>query len=352
MKKNVCIIFGGASSEHEVSCISAYNIIKNIDEEKYNLILVGITKSGESYLYKGEREYIKNGKWVENPGKACVISPNPAHHGILVFNKNGDFFTESVDVYFPVLHGKNGEDGTIQGVFELSKIPYVGNKVLGSAVSMDKIMTKKILQTENIPVTEGFNLTLKDFGDTDGVNEKIKGSFGYPVVIKPSNAGSSVGISLVENEKDLREALSVAFKEDSRVLVEKMMNIREIECAVYGNSKEAYASVLGEIVKTTALYDYDTKYIDDTTTLVIPAELDSNITEKIRELAIRVFYALDCRGLARVDFFVDKETNEIYLNEINTLPGFTNISMYPMLWAKSGVSYSELLDKLISLAEE
>lgn len=351
MKKNVCIIFGGASSEHEVSCVSAYNVISNIDKEKYNLLLVGIKKSGESFLYTGNIEYIKDGKWEENPGKLCVISPNPEHHGLLVFNKNGDHFTEKVDVYFPVLHGKNGEDGTIQGVFELSKIPYVGNGVLGSSVCMDKIMTKKILETAGIPVTEGINLTLKDKNETDEINKKIKESFGYPVVVKPSNAGSSVGITLVEKEEDLQKALDVAYAEDTRVLIEKMLNIREVECAVLGNSEKADASCLGEIVKTTKMYDYETKYVDDTVSLVIPAEIEESIAEKIRTLAVEAFYAVAGKGLARVDFFVDKETNEIYLNEINTLPGFTDISMYPMLWNKSGVSYRELLDKVISLAE-
>lgn len=352
MKKNVCIIFGGASSEHEVSCVSAYNVISNIDKEKYNLLLVGIKKSGESYLYTGDIEYIKDGKWEENPGKSCVISPSPEHHGLLIFNKNGDHFCERVDVYFPVLHGKNGEDGTIQGVFELSGVSYVGNGVLGSAVCMDKIMTKKILETADIPVTDGFDLTLKDKNDTDKINENIKKSFGYPVVVKPSNAGSSVGITLVEKEEDLKKALDVAYAEDSRVLIEKMMNIREIECAVLGNSEDAKASCLGEIVKTTAMYDYETKYVDDTVSLVIPAEVSCDMSDKIRALAVKAFHALDGKGLARVDFFVDKETDEIYLNEINTLPGFTDISMYPMLWNKSGLPYSELLDKVISLAEK
>jgi len=352
MKKTVAILFGGKSSEHEISCISAYNIIRNIDKDKYNLLLAGITKEGESFLYNGAIENIKDGSWKMTPGKSCIISPNPKHHGLMVENKNGDCFLEHVDVYFPVLHGKNGEDGTIQGVFELAQVPYVGNGVTGSALCMDKILTKQVLTEAGIPVTEGFDLVATEADDTEKVNQKIKDSFGYPVVVKPANAGSSVGISQVKEESELKEALATAKKEDRRILIEKMLNIREVECAVLGSHTHAEASVLGEIVKTTELYDYDTKYIDGTTTLEIPANIDDKTAEKIRTLAVRAFYALDCTGLARVDFFVEKTTGEIFLNEINTLPGFTSISMYPMLWEKSGLSYSALLDKLILLAQQ
>ena len=351
MALSVCVIFGGKSSEHEVSCISAYNIISNLNRERYKILTVGITKEGESYLYSGDLVHIKDGSWRENPGKQCVISPNPKHGGLLVLNKNGDSFKEHVDVYFPVLHGKNGEDGTIQGVFELSGIPYVGNGVLASALCMDKILTKTVLMQAGIPVTDGFDLSVYDVDEKE-VDEKIVTSFGYPVVIKPANAGSSVGITAVQNKEELKDALAVAAKEDRRILIEKMLDVREIECAVLGSHKGATASCLGEIVKTTAMYDYETKYIDDTSELVIPSVLEEDVAENIRSLAVKAFCALDCTGLARVDFFINKKTGEISLNEINTLPGFTDISMYPKLWEASGVPTMELLDKIIEIAKE
>lgn len=350
MKPAVCVVFGGKSSEHEISCMSAYNIISHLNREKYNLLLVGITKEGESFLYSGDIFHIKDGSWADAPGKSCVISPNPKHGGLIVMNKNGDFFTEHVDVYFPVLHGKNGEDGTIQGVFELSQVPYVGNGVTGSALCMDKILTKKVLIQEGIPVTDGFDLVHNAADSVDAADEQICKTFGYPVVVKPANAGSSVGITLVQDKNELKTALKVAANEDRRVLVEKMMDIREVECAVLGSHEKTEASCLGEIVKTTAMYDYDTKYVDDTAGLEIPAKLDGDLTETIRGLAVRAFYALDCTGLARVDFFVEKNTGRVCLNEINTLPGFTDISMYPMLWERSGLENSVLLDRLIDFA--
>ena len=348
MELSLCIVFGGKSSEHEVSCISAYNILRKLDKEKYHVLTVGITKEGESYLYTGDYVHIKDGSWTENPGKACIISPNPKHGGLLVLNKNGDTFLEPVDVYFPVLHGKNGEDGTIQGVFELANIPYVGNRVAASALCMDKILTKEVLSQAGVPVTEGFHVLAS--ADIKDINETIQKTFGYPVVIKPANAGSSVGITLVEQESELSDAFRIAAKEDRRILIEKMLQVREIECAVLGNHDGAEASCLGEIVKTVAMYDYETKYVDDTSELVIPSALTEEQTKTIRDLAVRTFLALDCTGLARVDFFIDKETGNITLNEINTLPGFTDISMYPKLWEASGVPTETLLDKLIDLA--
>ena len=350
MALTVCVIFGGKSSEHEVSRISAYNILNQLNKEKYNVLTVGIKKNGESHLYTGDFIHIKDGSWEENPGKVCVISPNPNHGGLLVINKNGDTFIEKVDVYFPVLHGKNGEDGTMQGVFELSGIPYVGNGVLASSLCMDKILTKTVLEKAGIPVTEGFSVPAWEAADA--VDEKIKATFGYPVVVKPSNAGSSVGITAAENEEELKEALKIAANEDRRILIEKMLTVREVECAVLGSHRKAEASCLGEIVKTTAMYDYETKYVDDTSELVIPSVLDKETEEKIRTWAVKAFSALDCTGLARVDFFIDKTTGDILLNEINTLPGFTDISMYPKLWEASGLSCDALLDRLIEIAKE
>ena len=347
----LCVIFGGKSSEHEVSCKSAYNILKNLNKEKYEIIKFGITKTGATWLYRGDDESLLDGSWENHDCYPCVISHCPKTEGLLLLT-DGKAGKIKVDVFFPVLHGKNGEDGTIQGVFELAQIPYVGNGVTGSALCMDKIFTKNILECAGIPVTPGFYVTKKEAEDYSAINEKIKSSFNYPVVVKPSNAGSSVGVSLVENEDELENALKVAVLEDRRILIEKKMNIRELECAVLGNHEEAKASVLGEVITTEKMYDYNTKYENAETKTQIPAEISEEISDKIRALAVKAFLACDCTGLARVDFFVDKNTNEIYLNEINTLPGFTNISMYPMLWGATGIGYSDLLDRVIELAQE
>ena len=349
MSIKICVIFGGKSSEHEVSCKSAYNVLKNLDKEKYEIIKFGITKEGATWIYTGDDESIKDGTWENHDCTACVISHCPKTEGLLKLLPGGTYEKIKVDVFFPVLHGKNGEDGTIQGVFELAQIPYVGNGVAGSALCMDKIFTKNILECANIPVTPGFYIT-KSENDAQKVNERIKLSFGYPVVVKPSNAGSSVGVSLVEEEAELKKALDIAFLEDRRVLIEKKIDKRELECAVLGSHEEASASVLGEVITLSKMYDYTTKYEDAATKTQIPAEIDEAISDKIRELAVRAFLACDCTGLARVDFFVENETNKIYLNEINTLPGFTNISMYPMLWGATGIGYTELLDRVIELA--
>ncbi len=344
----LCVIFGGKSSEHEVSCKSAYNILKKLDREKYEIIKFGITKQGTTWLYTGDDESLLDGSWENHDCEACVISHCPKTEGLIKLS-DGKFEKIKVDVFFPVLHGKNGEDGTIQGVFELAQIAYVGNGVMGSALCMDKIFTKNILECAGISVAPGFYITTSE-NDTYKIDKKIKESFGYPVVVKPSNAGSSVGVSLVEDEAELKEALRVAFLEDRRVLVEKKIEKRELECAVLGNHTNAAASVLGEVITHAKMYDYSTKYVDSQTKTQIPAEIDEDISDKIRELAVRAFLACDCTGLARVDFFVENGTNKIYLNEINTLPGFTDISMYPKLWEATGIPYSKLLDKVIDIA--
>lgn len=349
MAIKLCVIFGGKSSEHEVSCKSAYNILKNLDKEKYDIIKFGITKEGATWLYTGDDESIKDATWYTHDCAPCVISHCPKTEGLILLT-DGRAEKIKVDVFFPVLHGKNGEDGTIQGVFQLAQIPYVGNGVAASALCMDKIFTKNILECAGIPVTPGFYITKNETGNVEKINTRIRESFGYPVVVKPSNAGSSVGVSLVETEDELAKALEVAAREDRRILIEKKIEKRELECAVLGGHEEARASVLGEVITLAKMYDYSTKYEDAATKTEIPAAIDENISDKIRELAVRAFLACDCTGLARVDFFVEKGTNEIYLNEINTLPGFTNISMYPMLWGATGIRYSDLLDKVIELA--
>ena len=348
MAIKLCVIFGGKSSEHEVSCKSAYNILKNLNKEKYEIIKFGITKEGATWLYTGDDESIKDGSWQTHDCAPCVISHCPKTEGLIKLS-DGKAEKIKVDVFFPVLHGKNGEDGTIQGVFELARIPYVGNGVAASALCMDKIFTKNILECAHIPVTPGFYIT-KNENNAEKINEEIIASFGYPVVVKPSNAGSSVGVSLVEEKGELENALDVAFLEDRRVLIEKKIEKRELECAVLGSRSDAAASVLGEVITLSKMYDYSTKYEDSATKTQIPAEVDDSLSDEIRKLAVKAFSVCDCTGLARVDFFVEKGSNKIYLNEINTLPGFTNISMYPMLWGATGVSYAELLDKIIEIA--
>lgn len=251
---------------------------------------------------------------------------------------------------FPVLHGCNGEDGTIQGLFELAGIPYVGCGVLASAVGMDKIYAKIIFEKAGIPQADYLYFTRKEiYGDVEGVVDKIEEKFSYPVFVKPSNAGSSVGVSKAHDKNELKEALIYAARYDRKVLIEEFINGREVECAVLGND-DPVASTVGEIIPGNEFYDYKAKYIDNTSKIKIPADLPEETVEQIRNYAVKAFKALDCSGLARVDFFVHKETGKVYINEINTMPGFTSISMYPMLWEESGISYPELIEKLIDLA--
>lgn len=348
-KKTICVLFGGRSSEHEVSCMSAANIIQYLDKERFEVIPVGITKEGNWYLYQGDLEKVRAGAWTQGHNKACILSPDPKHHGLLVFNKNGDTFIQHIDVIIPALHGKNGEDGTVQGLFELSGIPYMGCGVLASSMCMDKVITKKLLQAAGIPVTDGFDLSDFQEGETEAVHNRIIDSVGYPVVVKPSNAGSSVGVSLVKTKEELKPALVLAAANDRKILVEKAVDAREIECAVLGGYHDAKASCPGEIGKSVEMYDYETKYVTDDSEQLVPADLPPEVAEQIRETAVRAFQALDCFGLARVDFFLEKQTGNIMLNEINTLPGFTNISMYPMMWEKSGLSNTALLTRLVEL---
>lgn len=345
--KTVCVLFGGKSSEHEVSRVSASNVVSRIDRHKFNVITVGITKEGRWYETKATAEEIKTGAWEERRNKICVLSPDPKHHGFLAFNKNGDYSITHIDVVFPVLHGKNGEDGTVQGLLTLAGIPFVGPGILGSSLCMDKVATKEMLAEAGIPVTDGF-FVWKDY-DVEAVHKQIEDSFGYDVVVKPSRAGSSVGVSLVSGKEELVKALEVAAKEDDKILIERCVDARELECAVLGHTWAPEASCVGEIVKE-GMYDYATKYVSNTAHPEIPANLPADVSDKIRDLACRAFTATDCSGLARVDFFLDRKTGDVMLNEINTLPGFTDISMYPMLWDASGLSYTELLTKLIELA--
>lgn len=360
-KKRVAIIFGGQSSEHEVSRVSAQSVIENIDKQKYDVEIIGITKSGQWLKYDGPVEKIGNGDWEAIAQKKPVESLAQAgisSSGITTVNSVRQIMPGNVkapiEVIFPVLHGCNGEDGTIQGLFELAGIPYVGCGVLGSAVGMDKAYTKIIFEKEGLPQGDYLVFNRKQvYNRIEDVVAQIEGRLTYPCFVKPSNAGSSVGVNKASDRESLVKALNIAAKNDRRILVEEFINGREIECAVLGNDNPV-ASTVGEVVPCNDFYDYEAKYqVGDSSKVVIPApNLSKETVEKIREYAVRAFKCLDCAGLSRVDFFVHKETGEIYINEINTLPGFTQISMYPKLWAASGIPYSELINKLIELAFE
>ncbi len=348
-KKTVAVIFGGQSSEHEVSQVSATTIINNINPDKYYIIPIGITKQGKWLIYNGPVDNIKNGEW-EKFGTPAIISPDTTHKAILKIV--GDKIkTIPIDVIFPVLHGAFGEDGTIQGLFEMAHIPYVGCGVLASAVSMDKLYTKIIVNfIGDIAQAEYVKVYSYELDKINPIVKKIEKNLGYPCFIKPSNAGSSVGITKAHNATELKEGLKKAAEYDRKILVEKAITGREVECAVLGNENKIEASTVGEVLAAAEFYDYDAKYNNDNSKTIIPADLPKKIVEEIQDKAKRIFMALDGAGLSRVDFFVENETNRVIFNEINTLPGFTSISMYPMLWEQEGVNKTELIDKLIELA--
>lgn len=349
MKKTVAIIFGGESSEYDVSCVSAANVAENLDKNLYDAVLIGITKDGKWWVFSGSTDDMRNHVWQTKQAllTPAVISPCKAHHGIITFDgANGSFNIVHIDIVFPVLHGKNGEDGTMQGLLELSGIPYVGCNTYASAVSMDKAATKTICAEAGVPVVP-FITAVKNC-NTDALVKKCEDRYSYPVFVKPANAGSSVGITKAKNRQELIKGIEVAFENDNKLLIEPNILGREIEVAVCGNQKP-FASVCGEIVPNSDFYDYETKYISDAADCIAPADLDENIANNIRTLAIKIYKALGCSGFSRVDFFLtDKEA---YLNEINTIPGFTPISMYPKLMDCAGIDYSSLITKLLTLAE-
>ncbi|MCI8342438.1 MAG: D-alanine--D-alanine ligase [Firmicutes bacterium] len=346
-KKTVVVLFGGQSSEHEVSRVSASTIISNINQEKFYVIPLGITKEGQWLIYNGPVENIKTGEW-EKFGTAAVLSPDASNGGILKIVGNKSKIIP-VDVVFPVLHGLYGEDGTIQGLLELAKIPYVGCGVLASAVSMDKVYTKIIAKNAKIRQAEYLVFFREDICKKSVIT-KIEKKIGYPCFIKPSNAGSSVGITKAHNQEELRDGLTLAAGHDRKIVVEKNVVGHEVECAVLGGRKPK-ASAVGEILSAAEFYDYDAKYNNAESQTVIPAQLDEKTIKEIQRTAIKVFKAVDGRGLARVDFFVEKETGKVVFNELNTMPGFTSISMYPKLWEEAGMPITLLIDELIETAK-
>lgn len=337
-KVRVGIIFGGKSGEHEVSIESAKNVYRSLDKNKYEALLIGIDKKGQWFL---DKNLLPSNTFDKDGDKVSLLSGS--NNRQIVKTQNFQSLS-SLDVIFPVLHGPNGEDGTIQGLLKLSGIPFVGAGVLGSAVGMDKDVMKRLLRDAKIPIAK-----FLVFKSQDKLNfEQIKKELGLPLFVKPANLGSSVGVSKVHNEKEFNEAVKEAFQFDNKILIEEFINGREIECAVLGND-DPIASIPGEVKPTHEFYSYDAKYIDeDGARFAIPAKINKQTEKKIRDLAIKAFKVLACEGIARVDFFLQKD--KVFVNEINTIPGFTKISMYPKLWEASGIPYEELIDKLIQLA--
>ncbi len=350
-KIRVGVLFGGRSAEHEVSLVSAASIINALDKSRYEVIPIAITPAGRWLSSPDALALLKSG--VEGTDlPETIILPDPGRKSLVQvdpgFSGNPG---ETIDVIFPVLHGTYGEDGTVQGLFELAGIPYVGAGVLGSAAGMDKVITKQLCEQQNIPVTPYHWFLMRDYRPRPAA-ALIERRLGYPCFVKPANLGSSVGISKAHSRKELLAAIDLAAAYDRKILIEKSIeHSREIEVSVLGND-DPIASVPGEILSSNEFYDYDAKYVDGKSTAVIPADLPRRVSEEIRGIAVRTFKAIDCSGMARVDFLVVKRSNRIYLNEINTIPGFTSISMYPKLWEASGVPYPALLDRLIELAIE
>lgn len=345
------IIFGGRSEEHEVSRMSATSVMGAVDTSKYEIIPIGITKDGRWYLYDGPVEKIVTGEWKDYAVRA--LAEDPENYSFSVVGAGGRSLKDIIDFALPVVHGTYCEDGKLQGLLEMADIPYGGCGVTASAAAMDKIISKELFIRAGIPVCPYVPAAAEELEeDLDGVVLRIERELGYPVYVKPANQGSSVGISRVSDSSQIREALKYAAGFDRRILIEKEICCREIETAVLGNYR-IEAAVTGEIVATEDFYDYEAKYVDDgKPKMKIPADIPAEVSEKIREYAVRGFSALDGAGFARCDFFIDKRTDEIYLNEINTLPGFTSFSMFPLLWENAGLPYSETIERIVELGYE
>jgi len=353
MKKlSVCILFGGMSPEHEVSLRSAESVLNNIDKSKYNVFPVGITREGDWILFGGkDYSMLPSGQWIHHPdNRRAAISPV---RGQGLLNFEGDCVVrERIDVVFPVLHGENGEDGAMQGLLKLAGIPYVGPHVAASAVAMDKTLTKLVADQAKVPQAAWQLVRRADLGSrAESTADLLEQRFVYPMFVKPDGTGSSVGVSKASDRASLLVALEAAAAFDDKVLVEEFIHGREVEVAVMGNESPV-ASICGEIDSGAEFYDYEAKYVTDTSVAYIPARIPEDVQEQVREAAVKVYKAIGCKGLSRVDFFVTYEGSRVVFNEINTLPGFTSISMYPKLFAASGIPYPELIDSLLTLAME
>ncbi|OQB13361.1 MAG: D-alanine--D-alanine ligase A [Firmicutes bacterium ADurb.Bin193] len=349
-KQKVCVIFGGNSSEHEVSRVSARNVINNLDKNKYEVYPLGITKEGQWLLYSGDISKLDNGEWEKSNVHKAIISPDSGDKCILVF-KGNTVEKINIDVAFLILHGRNGEDGTVQGLLQLAGIPYTGSGVLSSALCMDKASSKLILEANGIPQARWLVIRESDMQNPALVLERVEKAFSYPVFVKPSGAGSSIGAGRVLSPEGLIPALEDALRYDTKALVEENINAREIECGIIGNDNPRIA-LLGEVVTDHSFYDFEAKYTEGAASSVIPAPLSAEKTEEIKEIARKAYLTLECKGFVRIDFFVEKTTERVFLNEINSLPGCTDSSMFPVLWQKSGLTFTALLDEIISYAME
>lgn len=346
-KQCIALIFGGCSGEHEVSLISAQNVRDSIDKSKYDLVLVGISKEGQWFLIDSTAPPLPQLNFSEQTNSISITPINGIHHFTSSTKPDSSI---RVDILFPMVHGTTGEDGALQGLFKLMNLPFVGASLLGSAMAMDKDICKKILKTEGIPVVPYLLVRKKNVADD--LAEKIEETIGYPAFCKPANSGSSVGISKISTPKDLSPSLTEAFKYDDKVLIEKCIDAREIECAVLGHTKPQ-ASTSGEVIPQHDFYSYKAKYLDEKGAhFQIPSQIPAETEKQIQEWSIKAFEVLELSGMARVDFFIDKQTNQVYLNEVNTIPGFTPISMYSKMWNHQGTDTTQLIEHLIRAATE
>ena len=347
----LCILFGGRSAEHEISCLSALSVANAVDRTKYELILAGITRTGEWLLYDGPLEKITDGSWEEFARQR--LQDDPDHYKVTVLGSGGQSLKEIADFVLPIVHGTYCEDGKLQGLLEMADIPYGGCGVTASATAMDKIIAKQVFECAGLPVTPYTWVLRQDLlSDPEAAADSVEQVLDYPLYVKPANCGSSVGISEVKNRAELLQGLMLAAEHDRRILCEKGIRCREIETAILGNH-DIRVSVPGEIVATEDFYDYASKYVDDgKPKMKIPAELPEETTARLQEYAARAYSAIDGAGFSRCDFFIDRETGNIYLNEINTIPGFTQFSMFPLLWEATGLAYRETIERIIQLGYE
>src|SRR5450432_3705810 len=345
----VGVLFGGRSGEHEVSLASAASVIRGLDPHKYEAVPIGITKEGHWLVGAGAQKMLPE---VLKAGQRVVMSADPTETALIALDGGGAAGGQKLDVVFPVIHGTFGEDGTMQGLLELAGLPFVGAGVLGSAIGMDKDVAKKLMQVAGIPVVPWIAVQRVDWErNPKEIRRAIEKKFKYPVFVKPATLGSSVGMTKVHSRAELAPALNLASEFAMKILVERAVVAREIEVSVLGNN-DPKASVPGEIVPHREFYDYAAKYLEEGTQLLIPAKLKSAQVKTVQNLAVSAFRALELSGMARVDFFLEKRGGKLFLNEVNTIPGFTSISMYPKLWEASGIPFAKLLDRLIELALE
>lgn len=351
-KKTIAVLFGGVSSEHDVSCVSAASVLDNIDEGKFDIYKVGITKTGRWKLFTGDNSLLPNDKW-DTPEYTthAFIPPDSEIGGLMIFEPQG-VKTLKLDAVFPVLHGKNGEDGTVQGLLQLAQIPYVGCNCAVSVVCMDKALTNSACDMAGVAQANWVEMIKSDYlSDKESCVANAAEYLGYPIFVKPANAGSSVGITKAHDETELEKGIEIAFAEDDKIVLEQGIDGWEVECAVLGN-ENPQASVVGEILPCNEFYDYQAKYQGDSGLAIPPVNISEQKAQEVRGAAVEIYKSLGCQGMARMDFFVDKVSGEVLFNEPNTLPGFTSISMYPKLWNVSGIKYSDLLNRLIELALE